>query len=370
MADIDVAVMEAWWRVKPVLLSDPEELARRLARRRTALIMRPPRAYCLGVRASDRRMTAWETAMVPEKLAMGRGEEGYGEHVVYLNARVVKRLCAEVDLDIRAYEGSEVAEKLGVSTAQLNYGMRKGKYRVARIFGLSGKKVNVPLVWKEDGRSCDPGAGNCFSPPEAVWGSGWKFLAAGFPEEFEQGVSRVPVYRRYRYEEKRFRGWRWICPGCKRKVRTIYFPRPVMTMTEFLGDEKLIVKNEADALPRANECFACSKCHGIRYWTSLTHSAWNHLVAYLWGGVLLGGEVEGRGWVVKKRKRKYAAHAAKMVRGELVAGMLVEGKSYGEMASEMGISINTVQGHVRRVYAKYGVGSRGELGEVRSRNEE
>jgi hypothetical protein len=138
VADVDVAIMNAWWRVKPLLLADPEELARRLARRKKAGLVRPPRGYCLAVRASDRRMTR---------------------------------------------------------------------------------------------------------------GSGRRYLAEQVKEGMEWEVSRVPVYRKYRNEGERFRWWRWVCLACGKLVRTIYLPRKVPTVAEFFGDEKRLVKSEADELP-------------------------------------------------------------------------------------------------------------------------
>src|SRR5437764_1455136 len=58
MDEIETAILDAWDRVRPVLELDEHELAKRLARRRCVGLRRVPRAWCLGVRASDTRMAA------------------------------------------------------------------------------------------------------------------------------------------------------------------------------------------------------------------------------------------------------------------------------------------------------------------------
>ena len=48
---------DAWKRkVLPLIRKDRAELARRLARRGAGMMRRPPRAWCLAVRASDQRV--------------------------------------------------------------------------------------------------------------------------------------------------------------------------------------------------------------------------------------------------------------------------------------------------------------------------
>lgn len=56
MHDIEQSLRLAWARIRKILLRDPDELHRRLARRRLALMQRPPRAWCIALRASDRRI--------------------------------------------------------------------------------------------------------------------------------------------------------------------------------------------------------------------------------------------------------------------------------------------------------------------------
>src|SRR5258706_16351186 len=57
MHDFDRWLLEEYLRVAGKLAGDRAELARRLARRRTSMLVDPPRAWCLAVRASDTRIT-------------------------------------------------------------------------------------------------------------------------------------------------------------------------------------------------------------------------------------------------------------------------------------------------------------------------
>jgi hypothetical protein len=68
--DLVQLIYQAWdHKVRPLVEKNPDELARRLARRRSALMRRPPRAWCLVVRASDGRINPATAACVPEEAA-------------------------------------------------------------------------------------------------------------------------------------------------------------------------------------------------------------------------------------------------------------------------------------------------------------
>src|SRR5687767_2771239 len=67
MTEIDHALLDAWQKLKPWFERDPDELNRRLARRRSPTLMRPPREWCIAVRASDHRITPWIEPMVTER---------------------------------------------------------------------------------------------------------------------------------------------------------------------------------------------------------------------------------------------------------------------------------------------------------------
>src|SRR4051812_29580199 len=95
---------QSWLRILPKIDRDPDELARRLARRHQGMMRRPPRAWCLGVRASDARINPATAVCVPEDAAWpgthrGKGvEPRYAEHQVTLEPTLLRRLCRPVFL--------------------------------------------------------------------------------------------------------------------------------------------------------------------------------------------------------------------------------------------------------------------------------
>jgi DNA-binding CsgD family transcriptional regulator len=183
------------------------------------------------------------------------------------------------------------------------------------------------------------------------------------PDDYEQDVRRVPVYHKHR-TRNHFHGWRWTCPACEHEVKMLFFPLPVPSIVRYLEDEKRFVTNDADALPEPAPTFACHDCHNIRYFSSTIHSSWNHVVAYLSGGLLYGREVARAEWFQVKRKRAYRKHNVPMVRGAEVERHLLNGLKYDDIAKEMKIALATVQGHVRRLYRARGVHSRKQLIEL------
>src|SRR5438094_266471 len=58
LTDLEALIFDAWSRVEGRIEKDPAELAKRLSRRRLPAFLRPPRAWCLAIRASDRRIDA------------------------------------------------------------------------------------------------------------------------------------------------------------------------------------------------------------------------------------------------------------------------------------------------------------------------
>src|SRR3954469_10282581 len=102
MDDVELAILDAWQRVKPRLLRDPSELARRLARRNRALLQRPPRAWCLAVRASDRRLNEAIAAIVPGHATNHHSPEHPGQllkHEVTITTATLRKLCKPVTID-------------------------------------------------------------------------------------------------------------------------------------------------------------------------------------------------------------------------------------------------------------------------------
>jgi DNA-binding CsgD family transcriptional regulator len=365
LSDLIDNLITAWNRIRPRLLVDGDELARRVARRGTSQVTRPARACCIAVRASDRRISACNAILDPSDAADVDREGRHVDpvaHRVTIDAQLLVELGGGVDLTMwRGQHLNVAAAKLGVSPTSLGYQRAHGMVKCDRIFGLGGRQAHVPLVWND--RVSDPNASNGHAPPDEVWGNAWRRLAGSVPEDFSQALEREPAFRRdHRDGHGVHRGWRWVCPKCEARVRSIYLPRPAMTIVEWLGDREVLDKIAGtDAVRPVDATFACVRCHRVRYFTSLTDASWNQMIATLSGGLLYGSEVERPAEFQQKRKRIYATHAAEHPRADELERLLISGKTYAQAADAMGVTLSTVQGHVRRLYRRRGVHSRRAL---------
>ena len=167
--ELERNICEAWLRLRGKILSDPQELAGRLARRRNKSLTRPPRAWCVAIRASDRRITAAHWVISPEH-AMDLDHPGHPyepiEHEVTIQTHAIQRYCTPVSFSIA--EAVDVARMLGVSNAMLLYARRRGRFFVDYEKGLGGKRGHpVPLI-SANRQLFDPSQRD-FAPPHPVW---------------------------------------------------------------------------------------------------------------------------------------------------------------------------------------------------------
>src|SRR6267142_2577054 len=141
--DIGLLIMEAWDKLRPRIVGDSDELNRRLARRRSATLMRPPRAWCLALRASDRRINPMHWIICPEH-ALDRDHELHPyepiEHEVTIDTRVLRQFCRPVRTDSWGEEVADVARQLGVHRNTLNQARHANVFTERRIKGLGGKR--------------------------------------------------------------------------------------------------------------------------------------------------------------------------------------------------------------------------------------
>src|SRR6267142_3136051 len=140
--DVDRLILEAWEKLGPGIMGDPEELQRRLARRRSALLTRPPRAWCLCVRASDRRITPAHWILTPEHaMDLDHPEHPYEpiEHEVIIRPHALRKFCRPVRTDSWGEQVEDVCKKLGVSRASLMRARLAGKFTERFVKGLGGK---------------------------------------------------------------------------------------------------------------------------------------------------------------------------------------------------------------------------------------
>src|SRR3982751_6876028 len=115
MTDVDRLILEAWEKLGPGVVGDAEEV-RRLARRRRAVLTRPPRAWCLALRASDRRITAAHWVISPEHaLDLNHPEHAYEriEHEVVIRPHALRKYCRPVRTDSWGELVGDVAKQLG-----------------------------------------------------------------------------------------------------------------------------------------------------------------------------------------------------------------------------------------------------------------
>src|ERR1041384_5268851 len=92
-------ILDAWRRLKPQILANPADLAKRLARGRGKTFSRPPRAWCLAIRAADRRIGVINGQIDPEYATDPRDPDHPGyviQHTITLTAPLVRELCRPV----------------------------------------------------------------------------------------------------------------------------------------------------------------------------------------------------------------------------------------------------------------------------------
>src|SRR5688572_15321670 len=167
-----------------------------------------------------------------------------------------------------------------------------------------------------------------------------------------KGVSEkgggVPIYE----DDMKFRGWRWVCPKCKKIARTIYYPLPVRTLFDSWFTDPVIQLKlcDADLVEAPPATFACMACHGIYHFSPVARGSWNMLISYLTGGMLYGCEVEKPASYVPERKRTRTRQLNREapVRRKVLT-RLRNGWSNFQIARDLGISMGSVRGHVARI---------------------
>jgi hypothetical protein len=239
MTDLQASILAAWQRIKPALLADPTDLARRLARRRTPTLLRPPRAWCLAMRANDTRINPYNAILFPEYAMEAKLSTSHRRcrrmlpHRVTVDAPLMRQLTQPVC--IRCEDWREAAKLLGTTGAGLQRSRLRAVFSQNLIPLLRGKP-GKPVPVLSSSRPLDPQSGHMFEHADPVWGTTTRWLRDHVPSDLQQTLNRVPKYRtmKPRHGEKRlhhFDGWRWLCPRCGRRVRILYYPLPASLFT-------------------------------------------------------------------------------------------------------------------------------------------
>src|SRR6266850_3935207 len=197
MNDVDRLILEAWEKLGPKIMADPEELARRLARRRRPVLTRPPRAWCLAIRASDRRITPAHWVISPEH-AMDLNHPAHPyepiEHEVIIRPHALRKYCRPVRTDSWGEEVNDVCKQLGVSNQTVLAARWAGRFTERFVKGLGGKHCRHPIPLIHSWTALDPGGTGHFAKPDQLWGTLWEFFADMIPDDFEQTVIRRPKF--------------------------------------------------------------------------------------------------------------------------------------------------------------------------------
>jgi len=312
--ELERAIRAAWLALRGKILSDPQELRRRLARRRMKSLTRPPRAWCIAIRASDRRITPAHWVIAPEHaMELDHPEHPYEpiEHEVTIQPHGLRRFCRAVRTDSWGELVEDVAKRLGVNRKSgLDPAREQGVFTERFVKGLGGRRGQYPVPLIHSWKTLDP-SGPKFERPNALWGALWEFLPDMVPDNFEQTVVR-PIFKRmtgrsavdvgqecptYR-DEMRFWGWSWVCPACRKTVKKIYYPIAPRGLFDFLGydparatmaraQSKKYLPHDVEDVAGLPGTFACGKCHGVVHFVGATVQGWNMVVSWLtrWGSM-------------------------------------------------------------------------------------
>jgi DNA-binding NarL/FixJ family response regulator len=450
MDDVGLLIGEAAGRVLPSL--GEEEIRRRLARRGRAVLLRPPRAWCVCVRACDTRINPYHAAIVPEHAVDAKDLEHPGRclpHTVLLDKRLLSRLCRHVEVEYGTTL-KELGRMMGARGRGLHRRRCLGAVETQWIPSARWHRFgNVEPIFSSD-RELDPCA-KMFTAADPVWSWTARNLGSRIPEGFEQTVERVPVIRgrtshfekehshpedpandvihraercarsqrlprpppdyvwykwkgdvymgydwrspaatagymrrqrqlelgragrRRRYGKRgsaaggslRFWGWAWICPACKKPVKTLYLPvRPINLVDGRLV--RSILRGAGDVGEGAGEFYpgtlACTRCHGVENVSRASPGSWNRLVAYLSGGLLYGREVaKPAGFHVRRREYRPQTRRAPARRREQVLRRVLNGWTIEQIARDMEITPGVVWRHLGVIRRQENVRDRHEL---------
>jgi hypothetical protein len=167
---IEELILAAWKGVAPRLEAEPLELSRRLARRATRTLTRPPRAWCAALRASDRRITS--------------GCDQPRPHRVTITSALLRKICAPIR--VQGATADEVAQKLGTTERGLVHARIKGTLRADYVQGLGGRHGRpVPILYAQ--RELNPCARQ-WSLSQAVWDWTGTYWGSRIPDGLSRGA--------------------------------------------------------------------------------------------------------------------------------------------------------------------------------------
>jgi len=416
MDHIDLNLFNAWRDIRALCERDPEEALRRFRRSRNELCMRPLRAMCLCLRASDTRIHEGSAIFeLDRSITLGLDQSiadavrRGAEHTVMLDGETIKRLLEPVFIPWPGVPQVEAAARLGISDRSLHQWMKKnaGTVRLvqhvnARSIGKRGKPV--PMVYTPG--AVDPNSPQGF-PPDGVFGSLWQTQHEHVPDHYELRARRVPQ-RRFFSDGFKQLGWSWVCPGrtarvgsvmgtedggfmlrspgdevmikpCGRITRYLFMPVPVWTVGRAMGFTDGMMMPETSGLRGEWEAgsggpgdegadglrsFACKHCWRVQNVTMTASRGWNQAVSHWSGGLLQGHEVpRPMQEAPETRRRDFVAKPQEkhQRKREAIIDLMMQGLERVEIARQLKMALHNVDSHTKVIYREHGVHSRAEL---------
>lgn len=343
MDDIDIYLEQAWGAVANRLTADPQEIKRRLLRRRLGkCAARPLRNFCLGLRASDTRITPM-TAYIEPEYALQTHEP----HVLIIDGTIVRKLNEPLLIPWPGVPLFRAGKRLGATREMLRRWIKRGvleiqRHDYCRKHRKGGCKP-IPIIFTPGPMDPTQVEGR---PPHEVWGALWSYKHKKFPEDFRQKLWRVPRLRPWRGTVS-FRGWDWLCPGlvregdpeeprenehdtamdltpptkCGRLCRYLFAPLEPWDMVQShcgarspFANRVLELERELDAEGIAlrpwwqrgvgKRRFACKHCWDVRSMTMTRASGWNDFVTAMTRGAVYGHEVEQPARIIALRRKE------------------------------------------------------------------
>jgi DNA-binding NarL/FixJ family response regulator len=121
------------------------------------------------------------------------------------------------------------------------------------------------------------------------------------------------------------------------------------------------LRSAQDPLPAPPaQIFACARCHHVQFFSRVSRSSWDQLIAHLTAGLLYGSEVARPAWLTPDRKRPYRpqVNRAPSRRRQEVLDRWVLGWSRRRIAADLRTGVATVCKHVQILYRQHGVHTR------------
>lgn len=183
MDEIQLSIVAAWKRLLPKLLDDPHQFHSRL--KRNASFLRPPRPWCLAIRANDTRLPVGWPAPAPH--------DAPPRCAHFITRDDLVRLCSPVHLRGTGHTIEQVASLLGVTRGSLLTSRVKGLFKTTHLPALDGRWGKPhPLL------SCslplDPSIRG-FVSADPLWSWTSTFLTSRIPADLPtQTLVRIPRY--------------------------------------------------------------------------------------------------------------------------------------------------------------------------------